>query len=811
MAGKAGGKAAGKRSKSARDKSAGEAGGASGNRNGVSVKDFATDLVSAGRPPQVGTVIFVHGIGNKPEASVLKCQWDRALFHTEMGDRTRMVYWVDRERYPSPEVATCADGEQPRPPEPEWPGYSGASVRSLTAADADAADDDLSPAQRKQLAALAGRMQAGVEATRTGSRGKAAKGTVNAKVLPFKPVRNIVTRLLTRLFLHDVRDFFYDAARRQRMEDGLRERLAAGGGPFIVVAHSQGSMIAYNVLRQMKAADADVRLFVTIGSPLGIREVQDVIAKLTGKLAVPECVARWVNVAERLDPVALDAGLANDYAKSSRGVAIEDHGGDRINPDWQTNPHSATGYLSIDVVRRVVRETAGSGFAQVLARNVIVRDLVREIENGHAAQRFKTLIQLAEPGDGSPDVTLAEQRRKLTARIQALAQAEGASDDDIRLQEMQRFVSADLTRGQIERLRTEFKSLQIDRIWKNLSKRALITQSTHTVQARPAQLGYGASGAKIAWAVLDTGIAAGHPHFARHKNVVAQWDCVGRGAPKQLKPGDAGFDTLDRDGHGTHVAGIIAGSYAIDGESFDGMAPEARLYGFKVLDDNGAGEDAYVIKALDTIAKLNEDAGRLVIHGVNLSLGGTFDPSSYGCGHTPLCQELRRLWNQGVLVCIAAGNEGYAVLEGEDGQIASNMDLSIGDPANLEEAIAVGSVHKQNPHTYGVSFFSSRGPTADGRLKPDLVAPGERILSAAHDAGRKATRRNELYVEMSGTSQATPHVSGLLAGFLSVRREFIGYPNRVKSILLDHCTDLARDPYIQGRGMPNLVKMLLST
>jgi len=154
-----------------------------------------------------------------------------------------------------------------------------------------------------------------------------------------------------------------------------------------------------------------------------------------------------------------------------------------------------------------------------------------------------------------------------------------------------------------------------------------------------------------------------------------------------------------------------------------------------------------------------------------------------------------------VLICIAAGNEGYAVLEGEDGQIASNMDLSIGDPANLEEGIAVGSVHKENPHTYGVSFFSSRGPTADGRLKPDLVAPGERILSAAHDAPTGASKVDELYVEMSGTSQATPHVSGLLAGFLSVRREFIGYPNRVKKILLDNCTNLERDPYIQGRGM----------
>jgi len=230
-----------------------------------------------------------------------------------------------------------------------------------------------------------------------------------------------------------------------------------------------------------------------------------------------------------------------------------------------------------------------------------------------------------------------------------------------------------------------------------------------------------------------------------------------------------------------------------------------------VLKDSGEGEDAFIIKALDKVAEINEKAGRLAIHGLNLSLGGAFDPMSYNCGHTPLCQELRRLWNQGVLVCIAAGNEGYAVLEGADGPIQSNMDLSIGDPANLEEGIAVGSVHKLNPHTYGVSYFSSRGPTADGRMKPDLVAPGERILSAAHTAPVDATAEKDLYVEMSGTSQAVAHVSGLLAGFLSVRQEFAGYPSRVKATLLDHATDLGRDRYIQGRGLPNLAKMLLNT
>lgn len=103
------------------------------------------------------------------------------------------------------------------------------------------------------------------------------------------------------------------------------------------------------------------------------------------------------------------------------------------------------------------------------------------------------------------------------------------------------------------------------------------------------------------------------------------------------------------------------------------MVPEAKLYGFKVLKDNGNGEDAFIIKALDIIADLNERSGKLVIHGVNLSLGGSFDPSVYGCGHTPLCQELRRLWRQGVLVCLAAGNEGYALLDTQ--KMASSLRI----------------------------------------------------------------------------------------------------------------------------------------
>lgn len=762
---------------------------------------FLKRLAADGAAPEVGTVVFVHGIGNKPEASILKCQWDTALFGGPMGDRTRMSYWVNRERYPVPEAGSCASGDT-------LAAGDGPGIRALGLDDEEPAP--LTREQQKAFDALAKRLSANL------ASGKAGPG---AKALPLpEGLRRWTTKLITKLFLKDVRDFLYVPGERARMEASVTERLGAAGGPYIVVGHSQGSMVAFEVLRKLKKADCDVKLFVTIGSPLGLQEVQDELKK-GGRLAVPECVDRWLNVAERLDPVALDAQLANDYAKNAAGVAVEDVTGLQINPDWKSNPHSGTGYLRIAEVRAAVREAAGAAFGNVVGRSIVMKDLVGDLEDGTGADRHPTLIQLTA-GDGAKesDLSVEERRLAVRARIEAMVKEGGAKPEDARLQDMRRFLSADLTRREIEQLRAFSADLKIERVWRNAVKRALLHQSAATIQARPAHLGYDALGKGIGWAVLDTGISAAHPHFASRKNVVAQWDCTTGRPPVRMDPGAKGFGNLDGNGHGTHVAATIAGGMSVrrapDAEEallLNGMAPEAKLYGFKVLKDDGNGEDAFIIKALDVVAEMNEKAGQLVIHGVNLSLGGGFDPSVFGCGHTPLCQELRRLWRQGVIVVLAAGNEGYAVLESEDGAVPANMDLSIGDPANLEEAIAVGSIHKTNPHTYGVSYFSSRGPTADGRLKPDLVAPGEKILSARHAWGAKGTTARDLYVEMSGTSMAAPHVSGLLAAFLSARREFAGYPDRVKAILLEHCTDLARDPYIQGRGMPNLVKMLMNT
>lgn len=747
------------------------------------------------------TIVFIHGIGNKPEPDVLKCQWDRALFGYELGERSRLAYWVNREFYPEPEPATCGDEDGIGTTDPveameaqtvgvrELPLLAGAAPKKQQAV-------KLERMGEKMFAAAVEKMEAAEE---TGLR---VQG-VSAKVLPLpRGLRLWLTRRIVRRFLRDVNDYFYVKERREAMRRSLQERLDSGGGPFVVVAHSQGSMIAYDVLSRLDPDEYRIELFVTIGSPLAVTEVKDNLKEILGvkKLTRPKAVQRWVNVADPFDPVCLDKGLRGDYGNDAQ---IIDHL--VVNPE---SPHSGTGYLRMAEVREAVRAAVDPALFQPVADFRIAKDLVRQMESAPAEARHPVLIELAD--DGGPTRVLSELREEVAEWILKRAKL---SEEELALERLQRFVAAKLTRTEVELL-AEYgrgSGFRVTRLWRNLPKCALVTVSTQTVQARPAHLGYSARGSGITWAVLDTGIAAGHPHFTRPdgtSTIEAQYDCTITGPLKEK--GEA----PDRHGHGTHVAGIIAGEWQRAGEPLaSGMAPDARLHIYKVLADDGRGSDAWIIKALDHIAATNEKANRLVIHGVNLSLGGSFDPNVFGCGHTPLCRELRRLWRQGVVVVLAAGNEGYARLLSEYGTIEANVDLSIGDPANLDEAIAVGSTHREMPHLYGISYFSSRGPTADGRAKPDLVAPGERILSCRHQfpAAKAQQKLQSLYVEMSGTSMAAPHVSGVLAGFLSVRRQFIGRPDEMKRILLENCIDLRRERMHQGAGMPNLVKMLLNT
>ena len=273
-------------------------------------------LVDADGQP-IYTVVYVHGIGNKPVQSILKCQWDRALFGIEMGDRSRLAYWVDRERHPEPTSGHCGSGDLVDPDVE-------VAARRLGASSAvDALDNEIDAeiqamARTKDQARLLRALAKKIGREPVKPRSKA----VGAKVLPLPAfARRWITGKLTKAFLGDVNDFLFDDAKRTAMERSVTDRLT-GPGPYIVVAHSQGSMIAYEVLRKLKARDVQVPLLVTIGSPLGMAEVQDVFKQWTGKkrLAKPACVARWVNVADRLDPVALGVvriGLEQDDGRTS--------------------------------------------------------------------------------------------------------------------------------------------------------------------------------------------------------------------------------------------------------------------------------------------------------------------------------------------------------------------------------------------------------------------------------------------------------------------------------------------------------------
>jgi subtilisin family serine protease len=757
------------------------------------------------------TIIYVHGIGNKPVASVLKCQWDRALFGFDLGERSRLAYWVSRTHYPEPEPATCDSGDLVSVT-PHALGTRALSTRDLRSESLDEVIGEIARTKQQQqtLATIAAKMTASSAAV---PEAAVRTRAVGAKVLPVPaPVRRWVTQRLTETFLRDVNDFFYVEARRKEMEDSLIERLQAGGGPFVVVGHSQGSMIAYKVLAQLAAADADVRQFVTIGSPLGITEVQDQLKVLlkTSKLAVPACVRAWLNVADLLDPVAADKRIGGDFAATG-GVKVEDNV--EWNPDSPRHPHSGSGYLRTGPVRSAVKSAVDTSLFQPVSRFTIARDVARDLENAPREARHEVLIELAEMSDGTHR-TLDEARAAAIAAIHSVSTGKEA---DLQIEPLQRFVAAQLTRGEAEALASEHgalsgAALSVQRIWRNATKRALLNVSAHTVQAIPARNAYETHGREVHWAVLDTGILADHPHFETYGSVVESYDCTKNGKVIRL---EGAARNSDGDGHGTHVAGIICGASTVPGPSGDqviaGIAPQSKLHVYKVLDDEGSGKDSWIVKALDHIAAINASAPQPVIHGVNLSLGGSFDQSSYACGHTPLCRELRRLWQQGVLVVIAAGNEGFAVLQSEEGLIDANLDITIGDPANLDEAIAVGSVHKENPHSFGISYFSSRGPTADGRQKPDVVAPGERIVSCRHKILKTADVLRNRYVAMSGTSMAAPHVSGVLAAFLSMRREFIGCPDKMKRLLMESCTDLKRERAQQGAGLINLVKMLVAT
>jgi serine protease AprX len=257
------------------------------------------------------------------------------------------------------------------------------------------------------------------------------------------------------------------------------------------------------------------------------------------------------------------------------------------------------------------------------------------------------------------------------------------------------------------------------------------------------------------------------------------------------------------DDHGTHVASVLAGDWAkpAEGDPVVGICPGLRLYDLRVFDSAGNGDEFTVSAALQFIDYLNGYGRAIEIAGANVSLSVPYDFEVFGCGQTPVCVEADRLVDSGVVVVAAAGNRGTEHYDQDGERIDGFRMISLTDPGNAQNVITVGSTHATDPYAYGVSFFSSRGPTGDGRAKPDLVAPGEKIDGAA--IGDKT-------LTLDGTSQAAAYVSGAAALLLGRHRELIGKPDRVKTVLMETANDLGRTREFQGGGLVDVLRAIQS-
>jgi serine protease AprX len=281
------------------------------------------------------------------------------------------------------------------------------------------------------------------------------------------------------------------------------------------------------------------------------------------------------------------------------------------------------------------------------------------------------------------------------------------------------------------------------------------------------------------------------------------------------KSDGSGAHAEDNFGHATHVCGIVGG----DGDKsasytahFLGVAPKVNLVSLKVLDDNGSGSVSNTINAIGWCVS-NRAAYNIRV--INLSLGHPVfesyqtDPLTLACG---------RAVDAGIVVVAAAGNQGWSNGHAVYGGIDS--------PGNAPWVITVGSLDTQGTVVRSdddVSYYSSRGPTViDGLMKPDLVAPGRRVVALlasptckialdrpdlvvhGSDYGATGSAADEAaYLRLSGTSMASPVVSGAVALMLQMNPSLT--PSSVKAILMYTAEKLARPSLLaQGAGSLNV-------
>lgn len=299
------------------------------------------------------------------------------------------------------------------------------------------------------------------------------------------------------------------------------------------------------------------------------------------------------------------------------------------------------------------------------------------------------------------------------------------------------------------------------------------------VEADVAAAQFALDGTGVGVAVIDSGVAD-HPDL---------YDANGNSRVVYSQSFVAGDTTTpDQYGHGTHVAGLVGGTGASSGTAngyqatYAGMAPNVNLINLRVLDQNGSGTDSQVIAAIQQAIALKSTYN---IRVINMSLGR---PVFESYTLDPVDQAVEAAWQAGIVVVVAAGNTGrYA---------PTNGFATIGVPANDPAVITVGATMTQNTATRvddKIASYSSKGPTAiDHLVKPDLVAPGNRLVSLRAAGTTMDTNDPEyevaptsgtaMYYQLSGTSMATPVVSGAVA--LMLQQNPALTPDQVKARLM---------------------------
>jgi serine protease AprX len=314
------------------------------------------------------------------------------------------------------------------------------------------------------------------------------------------------------------------------------------------------------------------------------------------------------------------------------------------------------------------------------------------------------------------------------------------------------------------------------------------------VEGDVARQQYGLDGTGVGVAIVDSGVF-NHDDLQKSSGLGSRIVYS-----ESFIPGDP--STNDAYGHGTHVAGILAGN-GHDSQSgyptqYIGVAPNANIINLRVLDANGSGTDSQVIAAIQRAIQLKSTYN---IRVINLSLGR---PVFESYALDPVCQAVEAAWKAGIVVVVAAGNEGRNNDYGTQGY------ATIQAPANDPNVITVGAT-KTNGTPYRlddtVASYSSKGPTLlDHVVKPDLVAPGNRIISLASPGSTLVTSLTSLniqpittcvlsfwgntcttglsgkYTRLSGTSMATPIVAGAAA--LMLQKDPTLTPDTIKARMM---------------------------